>query len=42
MKSGLIDRAAYRRQRAVLLTARALAAEEQRPRPARARSRSKP
>ena len=28
MKSGLVDRAAYARQRAVLLTARALAAEE--------------
>jgi HemY protein len=28
MKSGLVDRAAYTRQRAVLLTARALAAEE--------------
>jgi HemY protein len=28
MKDGLIDRAAYRRQRAVLLTARAVAAEE--------------
>ena len=27
-KSGMLDRAAYRRQRAVLLTARALAAEE--------------
>ena len=28
MKSGLIDKTAYRRQRAVLLTAQALAAEE--------------
>ena len=36
MKSGLIDRAPYRRQRAVLLTARALAAEDERPRRAQA------
>src|SRR5207249_4621654 len=28
MRSGLVDKEAYRRQRAVLLTARALAAEE--------------
>ena len=28
MKSGLIDKATYQRQRAVLLTARALASEE--------------
>ena len=28
MKSGLIDKTAYRRQRAVLLTAQALAAED--------------
>ena len=35
MKSGLVDREGYRRQRAVLLTARALAAEESDPAAAR-------
>src|SRR5262245_40976598 len=35
MRAGLVDRASYRRQRAVLLTARALAAEDRNPASAR-------
>src|SRR5262249_56591598 len=38
MKAGLVDRNAYRRQRAVLLTARAIAAEETDPTGARSLS----
>src|SRR5262249_57708858 len=36
MRAGLVDRVSYRRQRAVLLTARAIAAEESDPTAARA------